>query len=336
MSSTTRKIVGALFVATGIVSALNAGPRAAGGGGHHGSAGGGGHHSSAGGGGYHGSAGGGGYHGSAAPHSGGQAVRVAPYAGYVRAHGTAAGHARYGYYRGGWGGYGYWGGGYPYWGWGVGWYGGWGWPGYGYYGYAPWYPSYVAVDAESDEQRPPSGPATVVTAVTPSKAEVELDGESVGFASDYNGKWDKLTLAPGHHEIVFKHKGRRSLTIAFEARPGATYAFDDTLPEGDGADRRVLTQAAAPPHDAVRESAPQAAATGRLRLHVDPADAAIYLDGSYLGLGAEIAGIHGALAVGTGSHRLEVVRPGYTSTVRTIEVGETDLVVTDVVLEHQP
>ena len=85
MSSTTRKIFGALFVATGIVSALNAGPRAAGGGGHHGSAGGGGHHSSA---------GGGGYHGSAAPHPGGQAVRVAPYAGYVRAHGTAAGHAQ--------------------------------------------------------------------------------------------------------------------------------------------------------------------------------------------------------------------------------------------------
>jgi hypothetical protein len=312
MSSNTRMIIGGLFVSVGIVSALHASP----------------HHAAP------RAVGGGAPHASAGQHGGGPAVPATAPRGHVPPRGTAIGVAHYGHdHRGPWIGRGYWGGWYPWWG--VGWYDAWGWPGYGYYGYAPWYPSYVAAEVETGDESASSGPASVVTAVTPSKAEVELDGASVGFARDYNGRWDKLSVPPGHHEIVFKSKGCRSLAIEFDARPGASYAFNDTLADGNGEDRGVLAQPTAPPHDAEREGGGQASATGRLRLHVDPADAAVYLDGAYLGLGAELAGVHGALAVATGSHRLEAVRPGYASVVRTIEVGETDTTVTAVVLERE-
>jgi hypothetical protein len=173
----------------------------------------------------------------------------------------------------------------------------------------------------------------VETGVSPSKAVVVLDGENVGFASDYNGRWDKLTVAPGQHAIAFQQKGYRTLVIAFEARPGATYVFNDALVPGEGEDHRTLPAdvVAAPPQP--REPSPAPTATGRLRVHAEPADAAVYLDGEYLALGVELDRIHGALAVTTGTHRLEAVRPGFVSAVRTVEVGGADLATVELTLE---
>ena len=39
-------------------------------------------------------------------------------------------------------------------------------------------------------------PAIIETKVSPSNATVVLDGEDVGFASDYNGRWDRLSVKP--------------------------------------------------------------------------------------------------------------------------------------------
>jgi hypothetical protein len=271
--------------------------------------------------------------------------------GYAHGTGTAHGVARYGYgYGSGYGyGYGY-GSGYPCWGagwgwWGAGWYGGWwGWPGYVYGGYWPWYGYAYAAYPDNyvvAVEPPPSGPAIVETGVTPSKANVVLDGDTVGFASDYNGRWDKLSVAPGPHTIEFQEKGYRSLAISFEARPGATYAFNDVLIPGEGEDRRVLPASVevAPPPAEPRTNASTTAspiALGRLRVHAEPPDAAVYLDGEYLGLGAELGRIHGALAVATGPHRLEAVRPGYVSASRAIEVGDTEVAIVELRLEPVP
>lgn len=287
--------------------------------------------------------GGGGGHASA-PHGGGggMAVHGTATRGAVPPHGTARGVARWGY------GYGYgnsgWGwDGYPYYGWwspwwGVGWYGAWGWPGYAY-GYGPSYLTYD--DAYVAEAPPPAphGPALIETGVTPSKAEVLLDGESVGFAADYNGRWDRLSVAPGHHTITFRASGHRSVVVEFDARPGAHYNFDDTLVSGDGEDRRALAAEPAPPPQApaaAPAAAPATAATGRLRLHIEPGDAAVYLDGEYLGMGVELARVHGAIAVSTGTHQVEAVRPGFVSAKRTIEVGASELATAELTLAQQP
>jgi len=62
----------------------------------------------------------------------------------------------------------------------------------------------------------------------------------------------------------------------------------------------------------------------RLRLAVEPTDAAIYLDGRFLGTGDELLGAAASLMVDPGDHELEVVRPGYESktTTFTAEAGE--------------
>jgi hypothetical protein len=156
----------------------------------------------------------------------------------------------------------------------------------------------------------PDEPASVETDVSPSKAEVLLDGESVGFASDYDGRWDDLRIPPGSHTITFAHKGYKTLVVELEARPGAEYEFRDQLVRGDGEVHREVKQAAAPAK----------AQSAGLHIAVTPEDAAIYLDGQYLGLAGELGQIHGALKIDAGEHRLEAVRPGYGSESRTIGV----------------
>jgi len=292
---------------------------------------------------HRGHAGGGGHRVGAPAYRGGTAMRTAPARGHVATRGTAtrttatratatrgtaSGVARYGYGSGfhhgggGWYGYPYWGGWYPWWS--AGWYDGWGWDPYwyGYPGYGPWYAGDVETGTPSTVA--PQGPAIIETGVSPAKAEVVLDGEMVGFASDYSGRWDQLSVASGPHTIAFRAKGYRTLVVELDARAGATYAFHDTLAPGDGEERRTLTMAEPAGPQETSSPAPASVATGRLRIHAGPADAAVYLDGEYLGLAGDLARIHGSLAVTTGTHRLELVRPGYASAVRTFDVDGTD------------
>ena len=253
-----------------------------------------------------------------------------PARGQVAPRGTANGVAHYGYHSGsvGWG---YPGWCYPGWGWGWGWSGWWGWGWPGYYGYYGYYGPYWGDAYYAAAPPPPQGPAVIETDVVPGKAEVWLDGESVGFADDYDGRWDRLTIAPGRHVVEFKKSGYRTLVVDLDAGPGMHYAFDDTLAKGEGEEHRTLAPPQSPsPSDPPQESAQPSA---RLAVRAMPADAAIYLDGTYLGLASELSNLHGAIGVARGSHRLEAVRPGFLSAVRTVEVQGPDVEVVEFNLE---
>jgi hypothetical protein len=188
----------------------------------------------------------------------------------------------------------------------------------------PYGSTYVA---SVDGDLGPTGPAIVETSVSPSKAEVVLDGEDVGFASDYNGRWDRLTVTPGRHTISFSANGYRTLVVEFEAHPGGAIVFRDELSRGEGEERRPLAPAAA---------APSAPAMGRLRVRVEPADAAVYLDGAYLGVAGEIARMHGPLPVAVGSHHVEAMRPGYAPGSRTVDVAEAAAATVELTLSAAP
>ena len=76
-----------------------------------------------------------------------------------------------------------------------------------------------------------------------------------------------------------------------------------------------------------RERAPAGALTGddgvgTLRLVVVPADASVYLDGRFLGTGAEVGRLRRGLAVAAGEHLLEVVRPGHAPMSRQVVVED--------------
>lgn len=239
----------------------------------------------------------------------------------------ASGRATYGYS----GGYAYG----PGYGWGYPWYGGgyyggyywdpwwWGWPhaslGIG------WYSAPYAINASfvGSHEVASTFPAFIETPVSPAKAEVRLDGEAVGWAKDYNGRWDRLTVAPGRHLIEFSHPGFMTLRIAFDAQGGRSYRFERSLRTGDGVDPSSVELGEPADAPAIGgshaegegERAPVVTAPlpglqrGFLRLHILPLDAAVYLDGEFLASAREIAALHGAIPVARGPHRLEVVHP---------------------------
>ena len=63
-------------------------------------------------------------------------------------------------------------------------------------------------------------------------------------------------------------------------------------------------------------------ASGRLELRVWPADASVYIDGEFRGTGRQVR----SLEMGAGSHRVEIVRPGFPTYHREVEIrgGRTE------------
>jgi hypothetical protein len=233
-------------------------------------------------------------------------------------------------------------------------YGYYGYPYYGHYGYYghyhyglysywwPWFNAYyVGYPAYYGYAPPPrNAPATVETKIKPKKAAVWIDGQPVGEARDYNGRWDRLRVPPGDHEVEFRAEGYMTLRVHLEAQPAGYYRIEHKLAHGEGLDPRSTeappkrepepepeTRTEAPrASDPFIESAPPprssgSLAKGFLRIDVAPDDAAVYLDGRFLARGDELARLHGAIPVAEGTHTIEIVRPGYESESLDIEVA---------------
>jgi hypothetical protein len=162
-----------------------------------------------------------------------------------------------------------------------------------------------------------------------------VDGEDLGRAKDFNGTWDALRLPPGVHVLEFSRDGYQTFRAVVDVRPGRTYRIGRDLREGSGLDpdSDPLPAAGAEPAeraepvisaDAAGTGMRGALAVGFLDLTVRPADAAVYLDGSFLARGDELDRLHGAIPVAAGTHRVEVVRPGHVSKTLLVKVKSGD------------
>jgi hypothetical protein len=69
-----------------------------------------------------------------------------------------------------------------------------------------------------------------------------------------------------------------------------------------------------------------------LRVSVEPSDAAIYLDGKFVGEADDVAG---ELSVAEGAHTLEAVRPGYRTTTRSFTAQSGDALTFDLRMERE-
>jgi len=218
----------------------------------------------------------------------------------------------------GWGGYypGYWGGWWPY--------GSWGWYG-GYWGY-PWGwgggTVYHYVERESGSVR---------VLVDPAEARVYVDGYYAGTVDDYDGLFQRLNLSPGRHEIALKLEGYKTHRVKLYVAPDATVKVHYDMEKGPGETFEDLTKDVREPEvsreaeqeQRWRESESRAEADelvavgGRLKLTVEPADASVYVDGAFRGSAREAS----ELRLPPGRHRIEVVRPGYKTVDREVDVA---------------
>jgi hypothetical protein len=216
-----------------------------------------------------------------------------------------------GYYGFGWGlGFGY----YPYWGYS---------PYAGFYGY-PYWGYYDASGA-------------VRLQVRPKDARVLVDGYYTGIVDDFDGTFQRLRLPPGRHEITLKLPGFKTHRILLYAAIGNTLKIRYDLIPGTGEDEP--DNLAPEPGGPGREGGPAAARVGReeprvgpgeVRMNVRPEDAVVYVDGEFRGVGRQVR----KLELAPGRHRIEVVRPGFRTFEREIDVEPGRTVDVDVLMER--
>jgi hypothetical protein len=252
--------------------------------------------------------------------------------------------------RGGYGYYPYWGGYSGYYGLGYGW--GYGWSPYyraGWWGYDPYYSGFgYGYGSSYGHRYGYAGEGSVRVLVQPKDARVYVDGYYAGEADDFDGLFQRLRISPGRHEIGLKLDGYRSQTFKVYVPYDQTVKVHYKMVKGTGED---VSQTIGNPEEvaryerrataaAVREAgdeddddagydgrdreADQRGERGLVRLDVRPADASVYVDGAFRGTGRELR----QLRLTPGRHQVEVVRPGYRTIAREVDVrsGEdTDL-----------
>lgn len=303
------------------------------------------------------SGGGSGYRPSGGSSSGGGSVRMTDAQRRHPRAGTGTGGYRGGYSRGGYYGGGYYGSHYyrpyysrPYY-WGYGSY-----PWGGLYFDSYWYgggPSYYG----GTYVRPYSETGAVRIMVDKEKAKVYVDGYYAGVVDDFDGLFQRLYVSAGRHDITLKLDGYQTERFDVYVQEGGTVKIKHDMVRGVGeqvnSEYARLDGRGAPDYDDDRGyrddrddrdsrdrepayDAPRApqrrddGGQGALRFNVRPDDASVYVDGTFSGSARDLSRV----PLPAGSHRIEIVRPGYRTYDRDVDVPSGESIDLSVDLER--
>ena len=235
-----------------------------------------------------------------------------------------------------------------------------------YYGYWPYGAYYSGGYAQS--YRTSSGDSGAIRVlVDPEDAKVYVDGYYAGKVDDFDGFSQRLNVGRGPHEILLKRDGYKGQRYRVYVVPGETLKIEHDMSKGQGEEplqdltggrggpeeQRYAPESRSAPREDLEdddagegEDAPPPprgshddaglqvgrGGNGRLELRVWPADASVYVDGEFRGTGRQLR----MLDMTSGSHRIEVVRPGFRTYQREVEIraGRTEAL--QVTLEQQP
>lgn len=204
---------------------------------------------------------------------------------------------------------------------------------------------------------------TVVdTDISPERALVYLDGELIGTADDFDGFPDYLYFEPGRYTLEFKLTGYKSQAIEIEAKEGRFFPLKMKLERVPGErveawyknqtkglpTRRVFGTPQTAPESVARpgpdpslrretrdeEDEPQRVRVPRqaaLDMRVSPANAAVFLNGEFVGTADELRRLERGLAVAAGRHDLEIMAPGKKPRVLevVVDAGERQQIVVE-------
>jgi len=164
--------------------------------------------------------------------------------------------------------------------------------------------------------------------VTPRETEVFIDNYFAGRVDDFDGRFQRLHIQPGEHELTLYLDGHHKVTQTIQVRPRASFRIRyamTPLAAGDAPDARPSSPTRPPgPPDALGEEGKAAGVEGygSVAIRVQPADAEVLIDGERWEGAIERALV---VQLAAGSHRIEVRKDGYRSYTTQIDVrrGET-------------
>ena len=122
-------------------------------------------------------------------------------------------------------------------------------------------------------------------------AGVWVDGQYVGYVRELDGK-DRLLLVPGEHRLLLKLVGYRDVESVVVVEPGK---------------KRTFSVSMAANTDAVYPAREQ---TAKVQISVEPARAAVFVDGAYAGHVDRFDG-HRGVRLAAGTHEFRITLPGY-------------------------
>jgi hypothetical protein len=202
--------------------------------------------------------------------------------------------------------------------------------------------------------------AAVRLEVTPSDAEVYVDGYYAGRVDEFDGMLQRLRVEPGQHEITIYRDGYRAVHQRVYLARDRTFKIKqamERLPAGDVGEPRPipppLPAGVQPPRPLPRDSrgtpqslpppnnppaggaAPAAqAATGRLTIQVQPVDASVVIDGQPWPASPGQDTI--VLDLPEGRHVVQIRKPGYVGYLTEVEVRRGETTTVNVSLRTQP
>lgn len=122
-------------------------------------------------------------------------------------------------------------------------------------------------------------------------AGVWIDGKYAGYVKELKGD-RKVMLPPGAHEISIREAGYKELTKKITVDPDE--------PQTIAVQLLTDTKAIFPGNNAAE-----------LRLDIQPKNAAVYMDGGYMGHGSDFGGRFHSMLVAPGKHKLRITMDGY-------------------------
>jgi hypothetical protein len=190
--------------------------------------------------------------------------------------------------------------------------------------------------------------------VDPEKTRVYVDGYYAGIVDDFDGIFQRLSLPPGRHEISLRLEGYRTHRFKVYVPVDQTLKIHHDMLRGDGEEtEEIMGRADDYARDdrgygrrdrddrdddryGRRESDDDGremerdARRGTLSLDVQPPDASVYVDGEFRGSGRDAR----RLRLPVGRHRVEIVRPGFRTLEREVEVRTGNPVEVKIELER--
>ncbi len=188
----------------------------------------------------------------------------------------------------------------------------------------------------------------IIFRVQPDDAHILLNGRFIGEAFEFSTTHSALKLTSKNHEIVIKKKSYKEVMIDLHQYSSRNIVIqlqmkaDNALipetrkkkpvPKVEKPEYMAKTE---PVKDPVTESKSQVESNlfaSNITLEIQPAEAAIYLNGKFWGIVPETGKIEN-LRLKSGTYTLEVIKPGYQSSKRTIEIKSQKLIKITIKLE---
>ncbi|MEN8154472.1 MAG: PEGA domain-containing protein [Acidobacteriota bacterium] len=179
----------------------------------------------------------------------------------------------------------------------------------------------------------------VILKIDPDDAHVLLNGKFIGEAYEFSQKESALKIRSKKNELVVKKEGFREELIDLEKYGSKNITVQLTLkrdelykvsekqtapppPEKPSEKYKVVKEKDIPKNE---EKSTRSITFSKVTLTIAPEDSSIYLDGKFWGV-APANGIISNFNLKKGKHRIEVLKPGYKTIVKIVEVsGKKDL-----------